>query len=70
MLESLFSRVKKTPTQVFCCKYCEIFKNTYFEEHLQKADPVHRTSHGCGTLVYVTDSISFNFISSVQIEAR
>ena len=23
------------PTQVFSCQYCEIFKNTYFEEHLQ-----------------------------------
>ena len=26
---------KKTPTQVFFCKYCEIFKNTYFEEQLR-----------------------------------
>ena len=26
--------IKKTPTQVFSCEYCEIFKNTYFEEHL------------------------------------
>ena len=24
-------------TQVFSCKYCEIFKNTYFEEHLRTA---------------------------------
>ena len=23
--------------QVFSCKYCEIFKNTYFEEHLGTA---------------------------------
>ena len=22
---------------VFSCEYCEIFKNTYFEEHLQTA---------------------------------
>ena len=27
--------MKKTPTQVFFCKYCEIFKNTYFEKHLR-----------------------------------
>ena len=27
-----------TPTQVFSCEYCEVFKNTYFEEHLQTAD--------------------------------
>ena len=32
MLESLF---KETPTNLFFCKCCEIFKNTYFEDHLQ-----------------------------------
>ena len=26
---------KKTPTLMFCCEYWEIFKNTYFEEHLR-----------------------------------
>ena len=26
-----------TPTHVFSSEYCEIFKNTYFEEHLQTA---------------------------------
>ena len=45
MLESLFSEVtglrawnfilKKTPTEVFSCEICEIFKNIYFEEHLR-----------------------------------
>ena len=25
---------KEIPTQVLSCQYCEIFKNTYFEEHL------------------------------------
>ena len=25
---------KVTPTQVFICEYCAMFKNTYFEEHL------------------------------------
>ena len=25
---------KETPTQVFFCEICEIFNNTYFEEHL------------------------------------
>ena len=29
--------IKETPTQVFPCEYCEIFKNTYFEEHLRTA---------------------------------
>ena len=28
---------KETPTQVFPCEYCEIFKFTYFEEHLGTA---------------------------------
>ena len=36
MLESLLQLYsKETPTQVFYC--CDIFKNTYFEEHLRKA---------------------------------
>ena len=26
---------KETPTQVFSCEYCEIFKSNYFEEHLR-----------------------------------
>ena len=25
---------KKTPTQVFSCEYCEIFKNSFFMEHI------------------------------------
>ena len=42
MLKSLFYKVagvglqlylKETPTQVFSCETCEIFKNTHFEEH-------------------------------------
>ena len=43
MLESIFNSrpkglqlyQKQTPTKGFSCEYCEIFKNTYFEEHLQ-----------------------------------
>ena len=27
--------LKETPTQAFCCKIWEIFKNTFFEEHLR-----------------------------------
>ena len=29
--------LKKTPIQMFSSEYCEIFKNTYFEEHLLTA---------------------------------
>ena len=32
--ESLYDN-KETPTQVFFCQYCDIFKNTYFEKHLR-----------------------------------
>ena len=32
--------LKETPTLVFPCEYCEIFKNTNFEEHLQTAASV------------------------------
>ena len=35
MLKSFFN--KDTPTQLFSYEYCEIFKNIYFEEHLQMA---------------------------------
>ena len=42
MLEPLFNKVasllfyyKETQTQVFSSEICEIFKNTYFEEHLR-----------------------------------
>ena len=28
---------KENSPQVFSCKYCKIFKNTYFEEHLRTA---------------------------------
>ena len=31
---------KEIPTQVLSCEYCEIFKNTYFEEHLLTAASV------------------------------
>ena len=27
--------LKRNSTTVFSCEYCEIFKNTYFEEHLR-----------------------------------
>ena len=36
VLESLYNKVAglQTPTQVFSCEYCEIYKNSYFEEDL------------------------------------
>ena len=49
-LESIFNEVatgglqlylKETPTQVFFYKYCEIYKNTYFEEPLRTVASVY-----------------------------
>ena len=34
-LQALRLHEKEIPTQVFSCEYCEIFKDTYFEEHLR-----------------------------------
>ena len=36
--------LKETPTQVFSCQICEIFKNTYSEEHLRATASKHRSS--------------------------
>ena len=36
--------LKQTPTQVFSCQICEIFQNTYLEEHLRTAASKHRNS--------------------------
>ena len=44
MLKSLVNNVeglKKTPTQVFSCEYCETVKNTYFEEYLRTTASVY-----------------------------
>ena len=35
--ESLQLYYKETPAKVFFCDYCQISKNTYFEEHLRTA---------------------------------
>ena len=32
---------KKTPTQMFSCKFYEIFQNTFFTEHLQVTTSVN-----------------------------
>ena len=31
---------KETPTQVFFCEICEVFKNTFFEERLRRSASV------------------------------
>ena len=39
--------LKETPTQVFSCEYCKIFKNIYFEEHLPRAASVSALDGVC-----------------------
>ena len=50
----ILNQNSKTPTQVFFCECCEIFRNTYFEKHLQ-------------TSVFKIFSMLFSFIFSVMI---
>ena len=35
LCQSLFSNKRETPTKIFSCEFCKIFKNTYFVEHLR-----------------------------------
>ena len=43
---------KETPTQVFSCEYCEIFQNSYFEEHMQTtASDSYKASVNCWFLL-------------------
>ena len=37
MRQEILERRKETPTQAFSWQYCEIFKDSYFEEHLWTA---------------------------------
>ena len=36
-LESCNDIENQTPTPMFFCEYCQSFKKTYFEEHMQMA---------------------------------
>ena len=41
--------LKSDSKPLFSCEYCKIFKNTYFEEHLQTVAFVHRKCYGKGS---------------------
>ena len=43
--EGLQLYLKETQAQLFSCEYCEVFKNTYFEEHLRTAASEITNSH-------------------------
>ena len=34
-------KLQETPTQVFSCECCEVFKNTFFKKHLRTSASVH-----------------------------
>ena len=65
--EELQLYLKQAPTQVFCYQICEIFKNTYLEEHLRATASKHRSSFlevfcksCCSALMNVVMKYSFS----------
>ena len=50
----------KTPTQMFSGEYCEISKNTYFEEHLRTA--ASELTSGGDCLVFALWTVTFKTI--------
>ena len=66
MLKSLFNKVnrpkacnfikKETLTEVFSCECCEIYKNTYFEKHLQTAASEEENSYQVLLAVFLHNS--------------
>ena len=61
---------KNTPAQVLSCEFCKIFRNTYFEEHLQM--PVSRACLPWITscLSYVGLRLKFTCVSKQLYRAR
>ena len=56
--------IRKNLTQMLSCEYCEIFKNTHFEKHLQTASSGKLCLFESGfqkTLVGIFYSICFFF---------
>ena len=56
---------KETPVPVFSCEYCEIFKNTYFEEHLGTAPSVvsrdyYQTKYPPTDLIHILNELQYN----------
>ena len=65
--EGLQLYYKQTLTQVLSCEICEVFKNTYFEEHLRTTASKHRSNFievfcrsCCSTLINVLMKYSFS----------
>ena len=54
---------KETPTLVFSCETCEIFKDTYFEEHLRTTTSMTAANMLNYMIVTRSGNISFPFLS-------
>ena len=59
---------KETRSQVFSCEFCEIFKKTYFEEHLQTATSV--TFNTLETWEAQGYNLMFDFTSYIFLFSR
>ena len=51
---------------MFFCEYCEIFKNTYFEEHLRKAASGDFNNHSSSQVLYKVIKNKFSFEESAR----
>ena len=79
IMESLLNKVaslqacnfikKRTPTQVFSCGVCKVFKNTYFEEYLRTTAFVVSFSW-LYVHYYVTDLSTKNKMKGVCISTK
>ena len=56
--------LNETLAQVFSCEFCEIFKNTFFTEHLQRL-LLRGLELLFGTFLHLTDQILFRILISI-----
>ena len=54
--------LKETPTQVFSCELCEIFKNTFFMEHLQTTASRNRMKNASPTGYFKVHHTMMSFL--------
>ena len=68
--EGLQLYLKETPTQVFSCKLCDIFKNAYFEEHVRTAsftlNLIFKTSTA-HFVYFLLDRLCFSLYSLIHV---
>ena len=60
---------KETPAQLFSCEYCEIFKNTYFEEWQMRTTTSDRSNDLFETVSQVFWNVNFlNVFHPVKVD--